>query len=114
MRCTAAQGGPINIGNPCEMTVLELAERVVALSGPGATIRFIPGRSDDPRRRCPDIGLARETLGWQLTVSLSDGLLITRSHLSDALGEPARQSALAPTRASQNAVRSRPGGSCGA
>lgn len=105
MRCTAAPGGPINIGNPCEMTMLELAKAVVALSGPGATIEFLPARSDDPRRRCPDISLACATLGWQPTVSLSEGLLITRSHLIGALGKS--------TLASGDAGRSRPGDPCG-
>ncbi len=113
MRCPTAPAGPINIGNPSEMTVLELAETVVALSGPGATIEFLPARSDDPRRRCPDIGLACDMLGWRPTVPLSDGLLITRSHLIDALGPPARLPALAHPRADGAAAGSRIGGSCG-
>lgn len=68
------ESGPINIGNPCEMTVLELAERVLALSGSASTIEFRPLPQDDPTQRRPHIDLARERLGWVPTTDLDDGL----------------------------------------
>ena len=94
MRCSTAPTGPINVGNPSETTVLELAQTIIDMCGTGARIDFRPARADDPHRRRPDIGLAREVLGWQPTVDLSDGLLATRSYLAAALGEPGRRSAV--------------------
>lgn len=67
-------GGPINLGNPCEFTILELAECVLRLTGSRSRIIHHPLPSDDPRQRRPDIGLARERLGWEPKVSLEDGL----------------------------------------
>ncbi|WP_163551923.1 UDP-glucuronic acid decarboxylase family protein [Candidatus Frankia alpina] len=67
--------GPVNIGSPYEMTVLELARLVVRLCGTGAPIEFIPRPPDDPSVRRPDITLARETLGWQPRVDVRDGLM---------------------------------------
>jgi len=66
--------GPINLGNPHEMTVLELAEQVIAMVGGKARIERRPLPQDDPTRRCPDITLARETLGWEPRVPLAQGL----------------------------------------
>jgi UDP-glucuronate decarboxylase len=66
--------GPVNIGNPGEFTILELAEKVLRLTGSRSKLVFEPLPSDDPRQRQPDIGLARETLGWEPKVSLDDGL----------------------------------------
>jgi dTDP-glucose 4,6-dehydratase len=66
--------GPMNIGNPIEHTVLEVAELVVAIVGSGSSIVFEPRPVDDPSRRCPDISLAREILGWNPVVPLRDGL----------------------------------------
>jgi dTDP-glucose 4,6-dehydratase len=68
------EAGPINIGNPCEMTVLELAERVLELSGSVSTIEFRPLPQDDPTQRRPDIDLARERLGWTPRTDLDEGL----------------------------------------
>jgi len=56
---------PVNIGNPVEYTVRELAEMVVELSGSRSEISYGPLPQDDPRRRCPDISRAREVLGWE-------------------------------------------------
>ena len=67
-------GGPINIGNPCEFTILELAEWVLRLTGSKSRIVYRPLPSDDPKQRRPDISLARERLGWEPKVSLEDGL----------------------------------------
>ncbi len=67
---------PVNLGNPTEMTIAELAEAVVRLTGSSSEIRSLPDRRDqsDPQRRRPDIGRARELLGWEPTVDLETGL----------------------------------------
>ncbi|MEI2728687.1 MAG: UDP-glucuronic acid decarboxylase family protein [Candidatus Nanopelagicales bacterium] len=69
--------GPINIGNPNEITVRQLAERVTALIGDAREIIFEPLPSDDPTRRCPDITKAREILGWEPKTDLDTGLAAT-------------------------------------
>jgi len=66
--------GPVNLGNPGEFTMLELAEKVRAVVDPEAKIVFCENTADDPSRRKPDISLAREKLGWEPTVKLEDGL----------------------------------------
>lgn len=66
--------GPVNLGNPVEHTMLELAERIIALSDSRSTIVFKPLPSDDPARRRPDIALARRELQWEPKISLSEGL----------------------------------------
>lgn len=66
--------GPINIGNPNEFPVLELAERVIRMTGSTSKIVFKPLPTDDPKQSQPDIKLAKEKLGWQPTVELEDGL----------------------------------------
>jgi dTDP-glucose 4,6-dehydratase len=65
---------PINIGNPEEHTILELAETVIRLTGSASAIRFLALPEDDPMRRCPDVTAARELLGWTPAVSLEEGL----------------------------------------
>jgi dTDP-glucose 4,6-dehydratase len=66
--------GPVNIGNPDELSVLELARAVVALTGSSSTITYQPLPVDDPTRRRPDITLARRELGWEPVVPLEEGL----------------------------------------
>ena len=66
--------GPVNLGNPHEFPVLELAERVIRMTGSTSKIVFKPLPTDDPKQRQPDIKLAKEKLGWQPTVELEDGL----------------------------------------
>ncbi len=66
--------GPVNIGNPVEHTMLELAEKVIALVGGRSKLVFQPLPADDPRQRQPDIRMARDKLGWQPKVALEDGL----------------------------------------
>jgi len=66
--------GPVNIGNPVEMTMLELAENVLRLTGSSAKLIFKPLPLDDPKQRQPDIALAKKELGWEPKVSLADGL----------------------------------------
>ena len=66
--------GPVNLGNPTEFTILELAQTVIALTGSSSSIRFMPLPSDDPVQRQPDISLARNVLGWEPMVQLAEGL----------------------------------------
>jgi UDP-glucuronate decarboxylase len=66
--------GPVNIGNPVETTVLELAELILKIVGGSSRLDFKPLPADDPRQRLPDISLVRAELGWQPRVALADGL----------------------------------------
>jgi UDP-glucuronate decarboxylase len=66
--------GPVNIGNPGEFTMLELAEKVIAKVGGKSRIVFRPLPSDDPQKRCPDIALAKSVIGWEPKVKLDEGL----------------------------------------
>lgn len=77
--------GPINIGNPVEYSMLELAKCIVALTGSVSELTFLPRPSDDPIRRRPDITQAREKLGWEPTVSLEDGLAKTVAYFRHTL-----------------------------
>ncbi|MBU0662024.1 SDR family oxidoreductase [Candidatus Micrarchaeota archaeon] len=65
---------PINIGNPSEITILELAEKISSATGSKSKIKYAPMPEDDPTRRKPDITRAKETLGWQPEVALDEGL----------------------------------------
>jgi UDP-glucuronate decarboxylase len=69
--------GPVNLGNPGEFTILELAEKVIAMTGSTSKISFEPLPEDDPTQRQPDITLARNELGWEPKVSLDEGLVPT-------------------------------------
>ena len=69
--------GPINLGNPGEFTMLELAEQVIEQTGSASKLVFRPLPQDDPRQRQPDIGCAKHELGWDVSVKLSDGLAKT-------------------------------------
>lgn len=69
--------GPINLGNPGEFSMLELAEKVIELTGSKSKIMHLPLPSDDPKQRRPDITLAREKLDWSPKIPLADGLLKT-------------------------------------
>jgi dTDP-glucose 4,6-dehydratase len=71
---------PINLGNPAEYTILQLAEQVVSLTGSKSEIVFEPLPEDDPKVRRPDIGLARKLLSWEPKVSLEQGLGNTIDH----------------------------------
>ena len=77
--------GPVNLGNPSEFTILELAERVRELTGSRSEIRFLPLPADDPTQRQPDIRLARERLGWEPKVPLAEGLANTVAYFDDVL-----------------------------
>ena len=83
MRSPADVTGPINLGNPVETTIRELAERVVAMTGSRSEIVERPLPQDDPRRRRPDIERARSLLGWQPRVSLETGLGRTVAYFAE-------------------------------
>jgi dTDP-glucose 4,6-dehydratase len=76
------QIGPINIGNPGEFTILELAEMVIELTGSASEIVHEPLPVDDPMQRKPDITKARELLGWEPTIDLREGLTRTIAHFA--------------------------------
>jgi len=69
--------GPINIGNPNEFTIRELAEKVIAMTGSKSELVQHPLPTDDPRQRQPNIGLAKQALGWEPKISLDEGLVRT-------------------------------------
>jgi UDP-glucuronate decarboxylase len=79
---------PVNIGNPDEFTVRELAERIVAMTGTRSKIVYHPLPVDDPRQRRPDIAVARRELGWEPTVALADGLKSTIAYFERQLAKP--------------------------
>jgi len=77
--------GPINLGNPNEFTMIGLAEIVIELTASKSLIEFKPLPTDDPRQRQPDIGRARDTLGWSPSVPLREGLTKTIAYFDDLL-----------------------------
>jgi UDP-glucuronate decarboxylase len=77
--------GPVNLGNPGEFTMTELAQQVLALTGSRSPVEYRPLPADDPARRRPDISRARELLGWEPTVDLADGLKRTVEYFQEAL-----------------------------
>jgi len=87
MRSPQDVTGPINLGNPVEFTMLELASRVLDLTGSRSAIEHFPLPADDPVRRLPDIACARELLGWEPTVPLADGLKRTVEFFRHALAD---------------------------
>jgi UDP-glucuronate decarboxylase len=86
MDSPAAVTGPVNLGNPAEFTILELAERVLALTGGRARLAFRPLPPDDPLQRRPDVARARALLGWEPRVPLEDGLPRTVEYFRRLLG----------------------------
>ncbi|MGJ3245766.1 MAG: UDP-glucuronic acid decarboxylase family protein [Elainellaceae cyanobacterium] len=79
--------GPVNLGNPSEYTILELAKAVQTMVNPDVDIKYEPLPQDDPRRRKPDITRAQTWLGWEPTVSLQDGLRLTVDDFRSRIGE---------------------------
>ena len=86
MDTAAGLTGPINIGNPRELTIRELAERVLALVDGSSRLVYRPLPSDDPRQRQPDIAQARDALGWEPRIGLDDGLRETIAYFRQLLG----------------------------
>lgn len=80
--------GPINLGNPHEFTIMELAEKVIALTGTGSKIVFKPLPKDDPCRRRPDITMAKTILGWEPLVELDQGLVQTVAYFGAFVNDP--------------------------
>jgi UDP-glucuronate decarboxylase len=76
--------GPVNIGNPDEFSMLELAQQVIEMTGSASKVRYMPLPADDPKQRRPDITLAKEQLGWEPKVALAEGLKKTIAYF-DAL-----------------------------
>ncbi len=83
--------GPVNLGNPAECSILELAEKVISLTESDAQIRFQEQPRDDPMRRRPDISLAREKLSWQPETNLETGLERTIEYFRDLISLDVRQ-----------------------
>lgn len=79
--------GPVNIGNPMEFTILELAKTVIESTGSNSQIEFKPLPQDDPKQRQPDINLAREMLDWEPKVSLKEGLQKTIDYFRNIISE---------------------------
>ena len=77
--------GPVNLGNPDEFTILQLAEKVIEMTGSKSKIVFEPLPQDDPRQRQPDITLARRTLVWEPSVKLHEGLTHTIAYFESLL-----------------------------
>ncbi len=77
--------GPVNLGNPNEFTILELAENVLRLTNSKSKLTFKPLPQDDPRQRQPDIALAKEKFGWVTKVQLEDGLKETIAYFRKTL-----------------------------
>jgi len=77
--------GPVNIGNPGEFTMLELAEKIIDLTGSKSKITFQPLPQDDPLQRQPDITLAKKELGWEPTIKLEEGLTKTIAYFKSVI-----------------------------
>ena len=77
--------GPVNLGNPAEMPIRELAESIVRMTGSSSNIEFRPLPEDDPMQRCPDIAQAGALLDWAPTVALEDGLEKTIGYFRDLM-----------------------------
>ena len=77
--------GPVNLGNPREFTMIALAETILRLTGSSSPLVMKPLPVDDPRQRCPDISLTRDTLGWQASTPLEDGLKKTIAYFEELL-----------------------------
>ena len=85
MKTQVCQTGPINLGNPLEYTIREMAELIIKLTGSQSKITYHPLPQDDPKQRCPDINLAKSLLNWQPKICLEEGLLKTIQYFSRAL-----------------------------
>jgi UDP-glucuronate decarboxylase len=79
--------GPVNVGNPCEFTMLELAEKIISLTRSKSKIIYQPLPSDDPRQRKPEITLAKEKLNWEPKVSIEDGLQETIKYFKEIVNQ---------------------------
>ena len=80
--------GPLNLGNPAELTIGELARLILELTGARSGVVHRPLPHDDPRQRCPDITLARERLHWEPKITLREGLQRTIAYYHQAADSP--------------------------
>jgi UDP-glucuronate decarboxylase len=96
--------GPINIGNPHEIPVRELANRVIRLTGSKSRTVFKPLPQDDPTQRCPDITLAKRILGWEPGVKLDDGLSRTISYFKRMLAAQAQDASVSSVAGAREAT----------
>ncbi len=96
--------GPINIGNPHEIPVRELANRVIRLTGSQSRTVFKPLPQDDPTQRCPDITLAKRILGWEPSVKLDDGLSRTISYFRRMLAAQAQDASVSSVAGAREAT----------
>jgi UDP-glucuronate decarboxylase len=80
--------GPVNLGNPREISILEIARKILAMTESKSKIVYNPLPSDDPERRCPDIALAKDKLAWEPEVSLEEGLKKTIEYFKNRIGSP--------------------------
>ena len=85
--------GPVNLGNPVEMTVADLAKRVIDLTNSRSKIEYRPLPIDDPTQRCPDIAMAKATLGWEPKVALNAGLQRTIAYFDRLLSDAEERAA---------------------
>ena len=79
--------GPINLGNPTETSIIELAETVLELTGSSSSLEYKELPSDDPRKRCPDISMAKEKLNWEPKIPLKEGLMKTINYFEGLLSK---------------------------
>lgn len=77
--------GPINLGNPMEFTMLELAQKIIEITNSNSKLRFMPLPKDDPKQRKPDITLAESLLGWKPEIQLDEGLALTIEEFSSRI-----------------------------
>ncbi len=97
--------GPVNLGNPVEFTVRQLAELVIELTRSRSELRHLPLPADDPRQRRPDISLAMEKLDWEPHIKLREGVLRTVEYFDNILGQPLGASAAKPFAEGERLVR---------
>jgi UDP-glucuronate decarboxylase len=86
-----AEIGPVNLGNPGEFTMLELAQEVLRETGSKSTITHVPLPADDPKQRCPDITKAKAVLGWEPRIDLKAGLVKTVAYYRELLAKGGRR-----------------------
>jgi len=87
----SGENSPVNLGNPREMTILEFAEKILAVTGSRSALRHLPPMEDDPKVRRPDIGKALRLLGWEPKVPLEEGLRLTVGHFRERLASGAAE-----------------------
>ena len=85
----SSENDPVNIGNPHEMTIKEIAETIIRMTGSKSQIVYRPLPTDDPKQRRPDITRARTLLGWEPKVQLDEGLVKTIEYFRTKVDRPA-------------------------